>query len=283
MTALRQKQNVQIVSPYFKSPNSKKIGLTNFFYVKLKSTTDIALLEQYAKQTKCIIVKQDDFMPLWYVLSCTKSSDKNAMELANQFFESGLFQFAEPDLMEEDILNCVNDTYFPQQWGLRNTGQYGGNAGIDIRACDAWNISTGSNIIVAVIDQGIQLDHPDLQANIHSLSYDTESRTSPSIVRGDHGTACAGIIGAVGNTAGVRGVEPNCRLMSVSNSLDATTISRMKRGEGINWAVQNGAHIISNSWESSLPIQIIEDAITNALTNGRGGLGCVVVFSTGNK
>jgi hypothetical protein len=129
VSALRLNKNVQIVSPYFKSANSKKIGLTNFFYVKLKTASDVALLEQYAKQTNSIIVKQDDFMPLWYVLSCTKKSDKNAMELANQFFESGLFQFAEPDLMLENILNCVNDTYFPQQWGLRNTGQYGGIAG----------------------------------------------------------------------------------------------------------------------------------------------------------
>nr|WP_319571906.1 hypothetical protein [uncultured Draconibacterium sp.] len=152
VAALKQIVNVQIVSPYFRSAHSEKIGLTNFFYVKLKSTSDITLLEQYAKQTKSIIVKQDDFMPLWYVLSCTKSSSKNAMELANQFFESGLFQFAEPDLMLEDILNCVNDAYFPQQWGLRNTGQYGGTAGIDIRACDAWNISTGANVNIAVID-----------------------------------------------------------------------------------------------------------------------------------
>lgn len=116
--ALRQNKNIQSISPYFKSANSKKIGLTNFFYVKLKATADIMLMEQYAKQANCIIVKQDDFMPLWYVLSCTKSSDKNAMELANQFFESGLFQYAEPDLMLDNILNCVNDTYFPPTMGF---------------------------------------------------------------------------------------------------------------------------------------------------------------------
>lgn len=284
VTALKQNRSVQIVSPYFKSASCKKIGLTNFFYVKLKSTADVAIMEQYAKQTNSIIVKQDDFMPLWYVLSCTKVSDKNAMELANQFFESDLFQYAEPDLMLDNILNCVNDTYFPQQWGLRNTGQYGGNSGIDIRACDAWNLSTGSNINVAVVDEGIQLNHPDLQANIHSLSYDGENGTSPSIIRGDHGTACAGIIGAVGNTAGIRGVAPNCRLMSVSNIMNAGTPNiKQKLANGINWAVQNGAHIISNSWGSDLLISsLIDDAITNALTNGRGSLGCVVVFATGN-
>jgi len=195
VTALKQNRSVQIVSPYFKSASCKKIGLTNYFYVKLKSTADVATMEQYAKQTNSIIVKQDDFMPLWYVLSCTKVSDKNAMELANQFFESDLFQYAEPDLMLDNILNCVNDTYFPQQWGLRNTGQYGGNAGIDIRACDAWNLSTGSNINVAVVDEGIQLNHPDLQANIHSLSYDGENGTSPSIIRGITEQPVPGLLG----------------------------------------------------------------------------------------
>lgn len=284
VAALKQSRNLQTVSPYFKSANSKKIGLTNFFYVKLKTTADIALLEQYAKQTNSIIVKQDDFMSLWYVLSCTKSSDRNSLELANQFFESGLFQFAEPDLMLEDILNCVNDTYFPQQWGLRNTGQYGGTAGMDIRACDAWNLSTGTNINVAVVDEGIQLDHPDLQTNIHSLSYDGENGSSPSIVRGDHGTACAGIIGAVGNTAGIRGVAPNCSLMSVSNIMNTGTPNiKQKLASSINWAVQNGAHILSNSWGNNLlSSSLIDDAISNALTNGRNGLGCVVVFATGN-
>ncbi|OFX60940.1 MAG: hypothetical protein A2066_02040 [Bacteroidetes bacterium GWB2_41_8] len=58
---------------------------------------------------------------------------------------------------------------------------------------------------------------------------------------------------------------------------------KQKLANGINWAVQNGAHIISNSWGSDLLISsLIDDAITNALTNGRGSLGCVVVFATGN-
>ena len=81
-----------------------------------------------------------------------------------------------------------------------------------------------------------------------TLDFDTETGSSPSIVRGNHGVACAGIIGASGNNAiGIRGVAPNARLMSISNSLEAAPMSRIKRGEGINWAVQNGADIISES------------------------------------
>ncbi|MDP3443974.1 MAG: S8 family serine peptidase, partial [Ignavibacteria bacterium] len=248
---IKQIDGVQVVSPYFTGKNGKKIGLSNFFYVKLKTLSDTTLLYTFSTKNKSIIVKQDKFMPLWFALSCTKHSEMNAMQMANIFYESQLFQYAEPDLMIDDMLNCTNDTYFPNQWGLRNTGQYGGTTGIDIKACAAWQISTGTGVTVAVIDQGIELNHPDLQTNIHPLSFDTETGTSPSIVRGDHGVACAGIVGAEGNnSAGVRGVASNARLMSISNSLDGTPLSRMSRGEGINWAVQNGAGVLSNSWGS---------------------------------
>ena len=283
VSKLKQIEGVQTVSPYFIGRYGRKIGLSNFFYVKLKNLSDTTLLNKYCKKNKTIVVRQDRFMPLWFVLSCTKLSNGNAMEMANRFYDTNLFQYAEPDLMVDDLLNCTNDTYFSNQWGLRNTGQYDGTNGVDIKACDAWTLSTGTGITVAVVDQGIELNHPDLVANIHPLNFDTETGSSPSIVRGNHGVACAGIIGASGNNAiGIRGVAPNARLMSISNSLEAAPMSRIKRGEGINWAVQNGADIISNSWGSSVQYQIIDDAITNALVNGRNGRGCIVLFASGN-
>ena len=284
VSSLRQVENVQVVSPYFKSANSKRIGLSNFFYVKVKTLSDTTILQRFAKRYNTIIVKQDVFMPLWFALSCTKNTGVNALELANMFYESGMFQYAEPDLMLDDVLNAVDDPYYPSQWGLKNTGQYQGVAGIDIKAADAWRLSTGYGVNVAVIDQGIQMDHPDLQANIHTLSYDTENGTSPSIVRGDHATACAGIIGAIGNTTGIKGTAPNSRLMSVSSALNLMTPNiRQKLANGFNWSMQNGAHVISNSWgHNDLLSNYIDDAITNVITNGRNGLGCIVVFSSGN-
>ena len=71
--------------------------------------------------------------------------------------------------------------------------------------------------------------------------------------------------------------------MSISNTLSGTPNSRMKRADGINWAWQNGADIISNSWGSGVPYQIIDDAINNALQNGRNGKGTIIVFATGNN
>ena len=166
---------------------------------------------------------------------------------------------------------------------MSNTGQNGGTNGLDINVCDAWNITQGQNVVVAVLYHGLEINHPDLSNNIHPLSYDTESNTSPSLVLGNHGVACAGIIGAVkDNNEGIAGVSPQAQLMSISNSLGPNPNSRIKRADGINWAVQNGADIISNSWGSGVQYDVIDDAIDNALTNGRNGLGTIIVFSSGN-
>jgi hypothetical protein len=118
-------------------------------------------------------------MPLWYTLSCSKNSTGNALEMANLFYESKLFSVTEVDFLTHYELhnnNCVNnDVYFNDQWNLKNTGQYGGTPGIDINYCAAKFITEGDpSIIVAVMDSGIEVNHPDF-VNIHPDSYDIET------------------------------------------------------------------------------------------------------------
>ncbi len=265
--------------------NGKLVGLSNFFYVKLKQEQDFDILDRLAKENNITIVGNDSYMPLWFILSCDKNSNGNALEMANLFYEKGNFSFAEPDLMVDYGVNCRNDTFFNQQWHLNNTGQFGGTVGNDIRACQAWDITMGcANIVVAVLDHGLELNHPDFN-NISPLSFDTDTGTSPSIVRGDHGVPVAGIIGASANNGlGVAGIAPNIQLMSISNSLLLQPLVSQRLADGINFAWQNGADVINNSWGSNaLPQQgLINDAINNAVTQGRGGLGTIVIFASGN-
>ena len=130
-----------------------------------------------------------------------------------------------------------------------------------------------------------------MAANIHPFSYDSESKTSPQQLLGYHGTACAGIIGSLRNNivnsnyVGIAGVAPNCKIMSISNSLAGSVLSREARADGIDKARINGADVISNSWSwtPTAPLQIVSDAISNAVSLGRGGKGCIVVFSSGNN
>lgn len=271
-------------SPCFISKDGQRMGLSNNFYVRLNSKNDIDLLYKQAEKLNIEVLGYNEFMPLWFTLSCNKATKLNALEAANLFYETGLFSAAEPAFMYHDLLASA-DTFFNNQWGLRNTGQFGAAwAGIDIHAEQAWAITTGTPTIrTAIFDQGVEMNHPDLAANIFGTGYDAQTNTTPSVVWDNHGTACAGITGAVqNNNLGVSGVAPGARLMSVSIQLTfANTPQQL--ANGFNWAWQNGAAVISNSWGGYAPSVIIEDGINNALNNGRGGLGTVVVFAAGNE
>lgn len=277
--------NVIYESPFFLTKDQDDLGTSHLFYVKLLQKQDLPLLENLARNNNATILGSNKFMDLWYTVSCTKNSTGNAFELAKVFYESGLFAAAEPALMVFDLAQCVNDPIFPDQWGLLNTSQHGGTFGLDINACQAWVTTTGDpDIVVAVLDHGIELTHPDL-TNLFPLSFDSETNSSPSVIRGNHGTACAGIIGATtDNNLGVAGIAPLSPLMSISNRLRLGPNAPQTLADGLNWAWQNGASVISNSWgHNGLTSMLIDDAITDALTLGRDGLGCVVVFAAGNS
>lgn len=138
-----------------------------------------------------------------------------------------------------------NDASFGQQWGLHNTGQSGGTADADIDAPEAWDITTGGltaqgdTIVVAVIDGGFQLNHPDLQANyfknwgdIPGNGIDDDGNgyiddrngwnaynNNGNVPSDQHGTHVAGIIGARGNnSSGVSGVNWNVKIMPIAGS-----------------------------------------------------------------
>jgi len=273
---LNKEKDVVKANPNFLTITGKRIGLSDYFYVKLHRNEDYNLLVEEAKKKNTIVVEQNKFMPLWYTLKITKKSEGNTLEIANQFYETKLFASSQPDFLSDDRF-CSTDPMFNNLWGLKNTS----HPNIDINICKAWQISQGENIKVAVLDQGIFKEHIDLASNIYNLSFNTETNLSPSLLFGDHGTHCAGTIAAVRNNTQVVGVAPLSKLMDVSNSLKGTPNSRIKRADGINWAWQNGADIISNSW-GSVRYEVIDDAISNALTKGRNGKGCIIVFASGN-
>lgn len=273
-------ENIIYDAPCYSSESNALIALGHLFYVKLINSTDESKLLKLADDNGVIVLGKNEYMPLWYTLMCTNESTGNALEMANQFYETGIFASCQPDLICDDTTTSLNDSYYTSQWNLYNPT----NTNADINYEAARNITTGSSsVIIAVLDQGIQRGHEDLP-NIHSLSYDTDSGVQSSIVSDDHGTACAGIIGAAANNGkGIAGIAPDCMLMDISSTLASNADNRQKRANGINWGWLNGASVISNSWSSSVHYEIIDDAIENAMTNGRNGKGCVIVFASGNE
>ncbi len=288
-------------APFFKSKSGERVGLSNLFYVRLHREGDIKILEELAEQYHVDILGNNYYMPLWYTLASNRSSSGNALEMANIFYESGYFKAAHPDFIFFNMINSstVSDPFFLDQWNLNNTGQYGvGIHGADIQMINAWEITEGrEEIITAVNDRGISKIHPDLP-NIHPVSFDAEGGVGepepqssnddppPSVVRGPHGTAVAGIIGAMANNEeGIAGIAPNGMLMSISSNMETSFDGVMKFASAIEFAWENGASIINNSWSfhPEFALDCMDEAINNAINHGRNGLGTVLIFSTGNN
>ncbi|CAN5561458.1 hypothetical protein BH23CHL2_BH23CHL2_26180 [soil metagenome] len=221
--------------------------------------------------------------------------------------------YAEPNFLMS-IDQIPNDPEYPLQWGLDNTGQIiNGTAGIadaDIDAPEAWEITTGSpEVIVAVIDSGVNFSHPDFGANnrSNSLLWQNSGELCPGCStdgldndgngyiddwRGwdfvnldenphddnGHGTHVAGIIAARGNNGeGGVGIAPNVTIMSIKafgaggGGTSGGTVG------SVLYAANHGAHIINASWGGIAPSISLEEAVDYA-----GQQGVLFVAAGGN-
>ena len=214
----------------------------------------------------------------------------DVLPIANELYESGLVEFSHPDFYAE--LTHYSDPLYPDQFQMNNTGQtidgYVGVNDMDCNAAEAWGISLGSSsITVAVIDDGLE-DHEDLEtsggASRYINGYSPANNGNGDAVSGsNHGLACAGIIAASHNTIGVRGVAPLVDLLSVNIFVGGESTQDI--ADGITWAKDNGADVLSNSWgytSCTAYYSNIANAITDANNNGRNGKGCMVIFASGN-
>jgi len=202
------------------------------------------------------------------------------IEALSKLKGQGEILYVEPNYKIRIASIIPNDTRFSELWGMHNTGQSGGTVDADIDAPEAWDIITDSGVIVAVIDTGVDYTHPDLAANMWTdangcYGYDFVNDDNDPIDDNFHGTHCAGTIAAVGNNdIGVAGVCWNVKLMALK-FLDS---------EGYGWsydaiacidyAVQMGAKVLSNSWRyygwwPELPdVQALKDAVERADASG---------------
>ncbi len=267
-------------------------GITNRVAVKLKSTGDYGKLDAVIRKNGLKLLEKNMYDPLVYFVQVPKNSI-NPLDLANQLAENGQFAWAEVDFLRLMNRFNTNDTFLANQWSLNNTGsalQNNGTPGADMKVFNAWGISTGSaNIKVAILDEGVDLVHPDLQANMLG-GFDGTGLNSGGAPSGNdaHGTACAGIVAAVGNNnLGIAGVAYGSKIVPIRIAYSSGTSWVTQNswiGTCIDWAWQTaGADILSNSWGGGSSSALINDPITRSVTQGRGGLGAPVLFAAGNN
>ena len=192
-------------------------------------------------------------------------------------------------IMHLRTMGVPDDTFFGSQWHLQNTGQQG-NLGVDIDAADAWGIETGSpSIRISIIDEGVDVFHEDLISHIVA-GHDSTSQASPSGVAGNcladdaHGTSCAGLAAAEGNNGmGVSGVAWSAQIQPIRVGFGDHWTENSWIIDALTWATDNGADILSNSWGGGAPSTAEQNTVQYGLDVGRDGLGCILLFASGNE
>jgi thermitase len=258
------------------------------FLVKLKSSQDLSV--GYSDQLQAEVLRSLEKQNIFVIKRPLVEQSAFSLESLRN---NPIVEKAEPNFYYY-TQKTATDTNYSLLWGLRNFGQSDnkqvGVSGVDIGAEDAWDITTGSDsVVVAVIDTGIDLNHPDLKSNLWINTVEANGRagvdddgngfiddingvnfveanipTSNPHDDNGHGTHCAGTIGAVSNKDGIVGVAWKVKLMPVKflGGSGGGTLEGAIRS--IDYAVKMGAHILSNSWGGGGSSQLLQEAIERA-------------------
>jgi len=197
-------------------------------------------------------------------------------------------EYAEPDFLAH-ALDTPNDTYFfPYQWNFYDAGvpSNGVPSWYGVQGQSAWNLSTGSNVTVAIVDTGVAYENygnfliaPDLAGATFVAPRNYVNNTTHANDDNGHGTHVCGTVRQTTNNAlGCAGLARNVRIMPVKvlNSAGSGTHSWI--ANGIRWAADNGAFAINLSLGSSSGSSTLSSAVNYAW-----GKGCVLAAATGNS
>jgi PKD repeat protein len=232
----------------------------------------------------------------WYMVDLPPGSD--IPSVVERYAADPNVEYAKPDWRAFPMA-VPSDPLYADSWGHNNTAQlpdldWGGTydhtlpntvgtPGFDANAQGAWDNSQGygsSNIILAIIDSGVDIDHPDLTLVTGYDFGDNDSNPDDNASGAGHGTCCAGVATAnVNNGLGACGSAPNSRVMplKVANSAGSMYFSAIENA--LYYAADNGADVIS----ISLGAPVSSDPGTDAAISYANSAGCVICAATGNE
>ncbi len=228
-----------------------------------------------------------------YFVSAPEGMGLEIFDAAQRLLEEDIVELCHPELVRPSRSRRA----FPQQWHLMRTVINGKTIDASANVVDAWQLSQGEGIVVAIIDDGVDLDHKEFrgEGKIVAPRDVTSDNNNPRPRDGEnHGTMCAGIAVANGEF-GAAGVAPKAKLMPIRLR---SGLGSQKEASAFVWAADNGADVISCSWgpvdgrwwDSKDPLhqQVVplpdatRLAIDYAIRKGRNGKGCVILFAAGN-
>ena len=276
------------------TPHNQKYS-PEYILVKFKSHTTLSMKYEICNEVGATIEKHYKGIDVYKV----KVPYNNVMETIDRLSKYDEVKYAEPDYTLRIFQVIPNDPDFEKLWGLHNTGQEDGTADADIDAPEAWGITTGGSVVVAVIDTGVNYNHEDLASNmwvndgeIPSNQVDDDGNGYVDDYRGwdfynqdndpmddhNHGTHCSGTIGAVGNdSTGIPGVNWTVKIMPLKFLDQCGSGSTSGAIEAILYAKNMGAKIASNSWGGGGYSESLYEAIQDF-----GDEGGLFVAAAGN-
>jgi len=277
-------------------------GPRNFdLIVKFKDGTSNSVIQQLADRLHANILENYSELKGFSFESVKTSEEMDLSQIIALYKADPNVEYVEPNYRFHIDDVVPNDPYFQELWGMNNTGQKindkpGGISGADINMLKAWDITTGSeDIVVGIVDTGVDYTHPDLKPNmwvnpgeIPDNNIDDDKNGVVDDVYGfnavdndgdplddnDHGTHCAGTIGAAGdNGEGVVGVNWHVKMMglkflsadgggTLNNALEAINYALEMKRRGVN------LRVLSNSWGGGDYSRALHDAIKECNKEG---------------
>ena len=238
---------------------------------------------------------------------------RTTLDLISELQNDPSVEVVEPNYVRRPFGGAPNDPLFPQLWGLRNTGQtvngFTGTSGHDIRFTGAWSLARPSTneVVVAVIDSGVDYDHPDLAGSMWTnpgevpnnfadddgngytddyYGYDFADGDSNPMDAGIHGTHVAGTIAATGNNQlGVIGVDYRAKIMAlkVGTDVDPSSFPDGAIIEALDYAVmmkRRGVNVVAVNASFGGPGY---DSVMQAAIQSAGDAGIIFCAAAGNS
>lgn len=280
-------------------PRKEPVLYSENLFVKFDPARRAASAARKILESHKLRVKREiEYVPNAYFVAAPEGSGLKVFDMALELLhkDEGV-ELCHPEILRRREFRAA----FPQQWHLRKAKV--GNTTIDAHAnvTAAWKWTRGAGIVIAVIDDGIDIDHEEFRSKgkIVAPRDATDGSMEPDNprprgYRENHGTACAGVACANGRK-GASGVAPAARLMPIRLN---SQLGSQGEADAFAWAADHGADVISCSWgppdgewsdpddathNSEVPLpDNTRMAIEYALSTGRKGKGCVICWAAGN-
>jgi subtilisin family serine protease len=292
---LKQEENVRFAGRVLQDADSGQVVLyTENFFVKFVDSCRAEECESIIAKYKLNIKNKLPFATNAYFVQAEEGTGLKVFNIAETLLAEKKVEYCHPELVQERRYKEIH----PLQWHLKPTQINGKPVEAHVNIEKAWQLTKGKGITIAIIDDGVDVAHPEFAGRIVHPFDATDNLPGNALPKNkddNHGTACAGMACAAGLTNGASGTAPEAFLMPIRLR---SGLGTMNEANAFAWAADNGADVISCSWgptdgewwnpadpthtkETMLP-DSTRLAMEYAIKKGRNGKGCVILFAAGN-